>query len=156
MTIRQRLTKLHEARTCLAAGFCRYYGRDEIGNHCGVGALAEVLGMYDTFGLRPSYNGTAAGTEEEFITLMTILNHTAWDLYPELKGAEAVRPNLTTSGLPFDCFDTFPLVYLNNVLGRNAVLEIYDTTISRLARTLPAPALAPVPVPVEEEELCLV
>lgn len=152
MTIREKLTKLHEARTCLAAGFCKYYGRDADGNHCGVGALAEVFGMYDVYGLRPSYNGTPIGTENEFQGLMKVLEETARSLYPELKGAEAIRPNLTVRGDPFDSFDNCPLVYLNNVLGREAVLEVYDTAIARLARTLAPTA----PVPALEEELCLV
>lgn len=52
------------------------------------------------------------------------------ELHPELIGQVKHR----SDGAGMDCFDQHPAIYINNHLGKDAILAVFDVAIARLTR----------------------
>lgn len=122
------LERLKAARALLATAYVPWTRSDGHGGHCQLGCLAKA--------------GVLGDVQEspEHLKVADICRA----LFPELRGATARR---LANGMYKEAFDDFPAVYVNNHLGKEAILRAYDAAILDLeiaAATMPveAPAAA--------------
>lgn len=117
---------LTDARNLLADRWCAFEGKNAEGNYCAQGALAETCGYH-------MRSASCAITDEntrvqEYLDLSHYLNTVARELYsPSEEGKSGQRPD----GMR-DSFNSSPLVYINNHLGRDAALRVFDEGIKKL------------------------
>ncbi len=113
MTRKEEIEHLQAARNLLDQSYCKWTWDDGKGGHCAVGCLI----MTD--------NERLAGMGWSF--LKNLLDEEAEILHPELKDAVRERP-----GGMYDCFNTSPTVYVNNQLGKETTLQLFDAVILAL------------------------
>jgi hypothetical protein len=110
---------LQHARAILATNYCKWTNDDGHGNHCASGAIR-----------------VASSHVFYCLDILAITNDSAIRLHPELKGAGSRRLNLVNGELLdiglTDWFDDCPTVYVNNQLGQQAILEVFDDAIANL------------------------
>jgi hypothetical protein len=120
------LQALREARALLETSYIKWMATDYQGGHCAIGCLQ-----------------IAARFHVVFVEAMKLTNEAARRLHPELKGAEAPRLEVffevkdgqyvrgVTGRLSclMDRFDEIPAVFVNNHLGKEAILEVMDDAI---------------------------
>jgi hypothetical protein len=120
LTLELQLNMLQAARDLLAATYIQWVSHTPDGRHCAVGVL-DVLGLYNSR-----------------CPVFQRLEATARSLYPEYEGASAWRAVREESKGPEegplfkDYFLRDPLVYVNNHLGKEATLAVFDSAILEL------------------------
>lgn len=114
ITKKTLLGLLTETRDLLAEHFCKWEADGPNGTHCAMGAIRKVGGRYDT----PRYTALKEASEAS-----------ARELYPKLTGAHKPRRDRQ---LRDDYFDSFPLVFVNNHLGKKPTLAVFDHAIAKL------------------------
>ncbi len=119
------LTTLRNARALLDKTYIKWITWDYSGGHCALGALTRSGGA----------------TNEVYA-----LNNAAVALYPQFLGAKGKRPAPYNRFSKVDKFNDHPIVYLNNHVGKEATLAVFDAAILDLELKL-----APVVEPVVEE-----
>lgn len=140
MTDQKFLTILTEARSVLAESYIKWYLQDSKGGHCAAGSVLHK-----------------ADDMPHYLTVMDKLNAVAKQLHPELTGQSAPRKdplgiyNPLAGAVQFsrDYFDSHPVVYVNNHLGKEAVLAVFDAAILDVELKL-ASAVVPEEVPEQE------
>lgn len=109
------MAPLKKARWILNNFFCKWTVEDRMGNHCAIGAVSmAVFGHPHAFMRAPASD------------YLELLDGCAERLHPELKHARGRRSDSDT--VP-DLFDLNPLVYVNNQLGREAALAVFDEAL---------------------------
>ncbi len=119
--VREALSIIKSARGILDKTYVQWYQDNGKGGHCAVGSVANARGLNMTGSKDPA---------------VQILSETAKALYPELRGKTASRLSFTFTlcgGLcSTDYFDECPILYVNNHLGKEETLRIFDLTIAEL------------------------
>lgn len=111
---------MKEVRDLLATCWIPWKTDDERGGHCQLGAFQKVSKQRGMVFCRQS-------PEVDFIEA------TAHRLHPELWGCSAERMDFWGGN---DSFNTSPAVYINNHLGKDAILAVYDAAIQDLKNQL--------------------
>lgn len=116
MAIRKKtlLGLLTRTRDLLAEHFCKWEADGPNGTHCAMGAIREVGGGVDS---------------QRYIALKDASEVSARELHPKLTGAHWPRRDGQRRD---DYFDLFPLVFINNHLGKKPTLAVFDHAIARL------------------------
>lgn len=105
---------LKEARDILYRSYIKWRTSDDQGGYCAQGAINMArFGDPDDF--------SSAWNQ---LPMVSMVERAANRLYPELSGATAIRPDGR-----MDKFDFCPIVYVNNQLGKKAVLAVFDDAI---------------------------
>jgi hypothetical protein len=130
MTNEKLAAFLQEVRDLLAVAWIPWKMFDFNGGHCQYGCALAVLEKTDIL--------------FDFAGAMDYVDRTAQLLHPELRGAVAKRDD---SRFAKDKFNSTPAVYVNNHLGKDAILAVYDAAIASLR--------APVNDPVDAEVAAL-
>lgn len=131
MSIENTLKILRDARALLAEHYVPWTTDDGRGGHCQLGCLWEAW----------SWNPCL----KQFTEPNGCVERAARALHPELAGCSMER----SDGLGrecFDHFDQFPAVYVNNQLGKEAILRVYDAAILDLEIAAAFSAVEKVPV----------
>ena len=116
------LEVLNKARAILATNYCKWVTDDGRGHHCASGAISVAA------------SGRAAAAEMN--SIRETIRASAIRLHPELAGA--CRPRLNMRGTDFvdmgfhDRFELDPMIFVNNQLGQQAILEVFDDAIQNL------------------------
>lgn len=110
------LTKLKAARALLAEHWIPWKTSDSKGGHCHLGCVGIAF-------------GGAYQDWIDFPAVRYILDAAAKRLHPELIGEQRRREGC--HGL-MDHFHLTPAVFVNNHLGKDAILAVYDDVISAL------------------------
>lgn len=144
MTTSKMLTIIREARQLLSERWIPWVAGDGKGGHCHVGCLWVAAGVqalgFNSLRHRPRYIIPEGDLSEEppgYVDIAEDLSEeprryvddVARDLHPELIGCRAARTR------PFgtsDDFDRTPGLFVNNHLGKEAILAVYDEAIARL------------------------
>jgi hypothetical protein len=117
----ETLTILRAARNLLDKSYIKWNPDDGKGGHCAIGAICKValhMGYYTT-------------------PIRELIDAECIALHPELVGKVAPRENTVFYG---DTFSLNPTVYVNNQLGKAAILAVFDSCILNLELKLsPAP-----------------
>lgn len=119
------LERLKAARALLATAYVPWTTDDGRGGHCQWGCLQQV-------GVRSLYSPEHKQIEEACRAL-----------FPELRGRSARRPLAGICEL--EKFDEAPAIFVNNHVGKEAILRAYDAAILDLEiaeATMPAEAPA--------------
>ncbi len=111
------LDAIRAARDLLDQTYVKWIGDDGKGGHCAVGCLIATNGALHHH---------------------PFLNDLAREMYPEHTGKRMPR---AFGGYP-DVFDQSPLVYVNNQLGKEATLALFDRRIADLEAKLATPVPA--------------
>ncbi len=121
------MTNLHEtldilkrARAILEANYIRWAVSNGAGGYCAIGALG-VAGHSNPWHFDRS--------EPEYVAIC----EAATALHPELAGAVRDRPDGAS-----DRFDDCPIIFVNNHLGKESTLRVWDVTIAELELRLAA------------------
>ncbi len=119
MTKQQTLLMLESARDLLAASYIPWSLDNGRGGHCQAGCLSLVVrkAVPESSSYWVSFNSA-----------YLLLEVAARRLHPEAAGASAHRP-----GGGLDYFDFSPPIYVNNHMGKDSILEVYDVAIADLA-----------------------
>ncbi len=131
--LRGTLDTLKRARAILAVSYIRFRQSNYQGGHCSLGAIAAANGWE----LAPAS-----------IPEALLLSETASALHPEFRNTVTDR----NDGY-MDIFNDCPIVFVNNHLGKEETLRVWDVTIAELELRLAAVEGAPV---AKEAELELV
>lgn len=120
------LEGIKKARAILADHYVPWITDDGKGGHCAAGALSVAFDK-EIYGKVP-------------YPAQTVITETARALHPELAGMVARRPS-DSSFVGHDSFDEWPFVYVNNHLGKEAILRVFDVAIleAELARQAEKP-----------------
>lgn len=102
----EQLEKLMAVREMLSRVWIPWATSDGRGGHCQLGCLMR-LDAWDLCGL---------------------IDAAALRLHPDLKGATYVRPGCTHE---YE-FESAPAIFVNNSLGKEAILAVYDDAIAQL------------------------
>ncbi len=121
--LRETLDILKRARAILDVSYIRFQQTDYKGGHCSLGAISVARGVDAT-----------GGWEAEAVAL----SETARALHPELRGKISQR----VPDYWLDIFDDCPIVFVNNHLGKEETLRVWDVTIAELELRLAAEELA--------------
>jgi hypothetical protein len=113
------LSTLKRARVILGRSYIPFLQFDGNGGHCALGAISEVKYGRDT-------------RMSEFEDEALALSETAKALHPEFIGTY-----IRYSGSIFS-FNIAPIVFINNYLGKEATLRVFDVTIAELELRLTA------------------
>lgn len=116
--LREVLGNLKKGLDILRGNYTQWYQNSANGRHCSLGAIAVAKGNL--------YSSTSA-------LEVLALSETAKALYPELKNCYASR-----LGGGYDLFDTCPILYINNHLGKEESLRMWELTIAELELRLAA------------------
>lgn len=100
---------LNAARKLLEAGFIRWREDDGKGGYCASGALMK------------------AASYRRFTELVQITNGAARELFPSCTNTSKPRRDGR-----FESFDYFPTVFVNNHLGKKAILRVFDRAIENV------------------------
>lgn len=111
MTSRDMLSAIAMARVILDERYIKWCSDNGHGGHCHMGCLNLVFGAL------------VENTESTSFFMDSV----AREMHQDLFGAE--KPRLY-GGL--DKFDVWPCVFINNHLGKEAILEVYDEAMLRL------------------------
>lgn len=135
MTKNQQLTALQGARAILDKSYCKWTNNDRKGGHCAQGAVMKQLGM----GI--GYSWANPGVRFLLLELMVTLGDSAMALHPELHGSMS-PPNApgapdTYANRPY-FFEVAPVVFINDFLGKEATLAVFDSAILELESELHA------------------
>lgn len=101
---------LRESRDLLDKSYVKWISDDGHGGHCALGAIGAVLD-------RAHY--------QTHLTFFNLLDTTATILHPELLGETRER----LDGCGIDDFNVSPTVFLNNHVGKEAALAVFDAAI---------------------------
>lgn len=101
---------LNAARKFLEAGFIRWIMEDGKGGYCATGALMKAAASY-----------------RQFNELVQITNGAARELFPSCTNTSKPRRDGR-----FESFDYFPTVFVNNHLGKKAILRVFDRAIENV------------------------
>ena len=108
---------LKAARDIISNHWCADRTHDGNGNHCATGAILVAKGM------DPATSCVSMSSPE-----IVSVNDAARRLHPELRGLSAIhRRNYEKYG-----FDRYPAIFVNNELGQQAILEVFDDAIATL------------------------
>lgn len=116
MNKQEMLEKLTAARAILAEHWIPWKTSDFNGGHCHLGCVGIAFGG--------GYQNWI-----DFPAVVIILDEAAKRLHPELMGEQRRREGCR--GL-MDHFHKTPAVFVNNHLGKEAVLAVYDDVIAAL------------------------
>ena len=122
MTIVEKIERLKEARTVLDRTYVKWYQDNGAGGHCAIGSVGYVAQKRLT---------TRNNTDPEIIAareVVELLNVMARILYPQYSGRVEKRA-IPTIEYGDDSFNIGPVVFLNNHVGKEAVLAVFDATI---------------------------
>ncbi len=119
--IREVLSNLKKARTLLEATYCQWLQNTVDGKHCSLGAIGNIK-RYSSYRDQLLFSYIRHVDPEALA-----LSETAISIHPELVGCIAVRLDTTR-----EAFDYSPIVYVNNHLGKEETLRIWDLTIAEL------------------------
>lgn len=133
MTIMEQITALKGARDILDKSYIKHRVNDGQGGVCAQGALIKQL------------NANPAVLNPEFCLLHEILVRNAKALHPELTGR--IYYNNSHFGTSFD---VSPVVFINDYLGKEEILKVFDSAILELEIVAPEP-----PPAVEEPKVDL-
>ena len=114
MSLKSDLEILREARALLEKSYVRWTVDDDHGGHCALGCFNIASGLYV---------GTFPSTDA-----WRIIEDSAKRLHPELVGKWRPRNIQST----YDEFDEAPAVFVNNQLGKEAILEVFNDAILHL------------------------
>jgi len=119
--MKSELEVLRDARELLAQCYVKWTVDDDAGGHCAMGCvnLARV--------------GYASVAPVKGDNALDLVNRACERLHPELQGKRAPRMEYY-DGIFMDCghedfFDTHPMVFVNNQLGKEAILACFDDAI---------------------------
>lgn len=148
------LSIIRQARALLAERWIPWMTGDGKGGHCHVGCLGVVTGEMplggDVFSMRINVSFLDGSA---FMVACDAIDKIARELHPELEDAVGARPDLAYM-CSTERFGQNPGVFVNNQLGKEAILRVYDEAISRLELEVlceeEAAKLAAQPVEVEE------
>lgn len=122
------IEQLRDARAILDKGYIPFVQDNHAGGYCAAGAIAKaVFGTAEPTISQLQDLLPCCWCCDEWHVLLERLNSAARHMYPKLKGAELPRP----SG-GYDQFNRMPIVFVNNHLGKEAVLACFDEAITRL------------------------
>lgn len=125
------LTIIRKARELLAERWIPWRLGDASGGHCQAGCIWVALGIMECeFGGPAIY--ISAKSYENYRAVQDFIDATARDLHPELVGCIRPRCGQFWRVHLDDSFDRYPAVFVNNQLGKEAILAVYDEAISRL------------------------
>ncbi len=131
----EMLDVITKARGLLDKGYIKWRMCDGKGNYCASGAVAMCSGAKHEPRTKTVRFTSGHGM---WMAAMTYVDGLARQMYPDLKGKVAARQD----SVALDYFNVTPMVYLNNQVGKEAVLEVFDEAIRRLT---PVVTMAPVP-----------
>jgi hypothetical protein len=119
---------LRNARPILVTSYVPFIADDRQGGHCVAGCVSKGAGHIS--GNWPD------------MTVLRFLDAHARALHPECAGAVLPRPERYTweGCVSFDKFDSFPAIFVNNHLGKEAVLQVVDSAILELETRLAVPS----------------
>jgi hypothetical protein len=109
------IENLKEARALLEKCWIPWSLRDGKGGHCHLGVCQRITDVLSIQGRR------------EYVEMVETIDDASVRLHPELKGQVSPRPYYGN-----DAFNCTPAVYINNQLGKEAILDVYDDEIARL------------------------
>ncbi len=118
---RRKMTKtklrelLTQVRDLLADHFCRWKEFGPNGTYCAMGAIRKV-----------------AGWTGKFDIVKDAAEASARELHPRLIGAHKPRRDGQRRD---DYFDKYPVVFINNHLGKKPILRVFDHAISKVSLT---------------------
>ncbi len=118
--VRETLSIIKSARGILDKTYVQWFQDDGKGGHCALGSVANAKRL------------ALVGCDDPAVE---ILSETADALHPELQGKSASRPvSDLCRHLPCgrDRFDDCPILYVNNHLGKEETLRVFDLTIAEL------------------------
>ncbi len=128
----EQLSVLKRAREILEETYCAWWTTHPDGvHHCAMGAVERAS--------ETSY-------WEAPPDIWPALDLTSWALHPELRGRLGIR---LENGTHCDNFEHAPTVFVNNQLGKEAILQVFDTAILEAEIRL---ASAPMPEPEPDEQ----
>ena len=115
--MKSELEVLCAARELLAERYVKWTVDDDAGGHCSLGCI----------GLASTGHANARASNAT-----VLVNRACERLHPELQGKTA--PRMEYAGIFMDCgledfFDTHPMVFVNNQLGKEAILACFDDAI---------------------------
>ena len=111
--LKMDLSALKESKSILDRSYVKWTRDNGRGGHCALGALELGGGSY------PVVQRLVASVDAACVSL-----------YPELKGASA--PRLGNAVYPNDYFESSPTAFVNNQLGKEAILKAFDAAILEL------------------------
>lgn len=108
------IENLRAMRDMLAVCYVPWTTDDQKGGHCAAGVIQKVVnGCYTP----------------EFHIFFGLLNGAAQRCHPALKGVAVERPAEFQFIGKADMFDLSPAIYVNNHLGKDAILAVFDDAI---------------------------
>lgn len=120
MTKQECLSTFYAARKLLAERYCKWTIYDVTSDRqCQLGCIHSCFGT---------------AFPQHVMDAAKLVNESARRMYPDLDGIEVERRQSgieTPTGL-FDSFDKSPAVFVNNHLGKDAILAVYDDVIAAL------------------------
>lgn len=122
---------LQSARNLLKDHYIPWYQYKD-GGYCAVGAILHF-------------------DRGQFYQIVDLTNSVATKLHPELRGC--IKPRLDNSCGVADHFDSNPTVFVNNQLGKEAILEVFDKAIETLEAELVPAVEEPVVINLKTKEL---
>jgi hypothetical protein len=114
--MKTNLEILREARALLAEHYVKWARSTSDGGHCALGCLDMASGVEDAW----TYPEQAH-----------MLDAAARRMHPELAHPRAECPHFIGSGLTsvYDDFENSPIVFINDHLGKDAALAVFDDAI---------------------------
>lgn len=116
--LREVVSNLKKGLDILRGSYTQWFQNTLDGKHCSLGAIGWAKDQ-----------GYSSSADQE----VRILSETALALHPELQGLEACR---ITGG--YDIFNECPILYVNNHLGKEETLRMWELTIAELELRLAA------------------
>ncbi len=127
MKIEEQIELLQQARDLLRETYVPWTSDDKKGGHCHIGCLIAVYAKVNN--VMPWVLSGVGGLDK-------VVDDVARRMYPDLTGARALRKVKSKHGTVHDFFDIWPAVYVNNQLGKEAILGVYDEAIRSLKEDL--------------------